>query len=146
MTDFIMTYRKLVMSGDENHARSLFGGTLMKWADEATVVYAMCQMGTQQVVTLKVSEITFKNPSKSGDVLEFWTRTKRVGRTSLTVECAVIRKDLGQVVTRPKPPLFDDSGYLGNQANVILNCEFVFVAVDTEGRPTPHQLGTTAQV
>lgn len=141
MTDFIMTYRKLVMSGDENHARSLFGGTLMKWADEATVVYAMCQMGSKQVVTLRVSEILFKNPSKSGDVLEFWTRTKKVGRTSLTVDLAVIRKEVNKPIAKPKPPSFDSSGYLGNPANVILNCEFVFVTVDDEGRPTPHQLG-----
>ncbi len=144
MFEFIMTYRKLVMSGDENHAGSLFGGILMKWADEATVVYAMCQMGTQQVVTLKVSEILFKNPSKSGDVLEFWTRTTKVGRTSLTVDCAVIRKELGKVISRPTPPVFDDSGYIGNPLNVILNCEFVFVSVDSEGRPAPHQLGPRA--
>lgn len=141
MTDFIMTYRKLVMSGDENHAKSLFGGTLMQWADEATVLYAMCQMGTQAVVTLKVSEILFKNPSKSGDILEFWTRTIKTGRTSLTVECAVIRKDLSQIAPKPKPPIFDERGYVGNQDNVILNCEFVFVSVDESGRPVAHKLG-----
>ena len=72
MNQLIMTYRKLVMSGDENHAKSLFGGTLLKWADEAAVLYAMCQMGSMSVVTLKISEILFKNPAKSGDILEFW--------------------------------------------------------------------------
>src|SRR6478736_4310164 len=95
----MMTYRKLVMPGDANPAERLFGGTLMKWADEAAVLYAMCQMGTQAVVTLKISEILFKNPSKSGDILEFWTKVKKAGRTSLTVDCVVTRKKIGPTST-----------------------------------------------
>lgn len=143
MSEFLMTYRKLVMSGDENHAKSLFGGTLMKWADEASVLYAMCQMGTQAVVTLKVSEVVFRNPSKSGDILEFWARTKKVGRTSLTVECTVVRKDLSIGATENARPRFKGGQYLGNQDQMILQCEFVFVSVDENGKPKPHQLATS---
>jgi acyl-CoA hydrolase len=136
MTEYLMTYRKLVMPGDENHARSLFGGSLLKWSDEATAVFAMCQMGTQSVVTLKISEIIFRHPARSGDILEFWARTKRVGTTSLTVECAVIRKSIDVPGVRsPKPDVIHPE-----DKNLILNCEFVFVAVDQNGKPTPHAL------
>lgn len=137
MNEFLMAYRKLVMPGDENHAHSLFGGSLLKWADEATALYAMCQMGTQSVVTLKVSEILFRHPARSGDILEFWTRTKRVGNTSLTVECSVIRKSIDVPGVRSPAP----DAIQTEDKNLILNCEFVFVAVDAKsGKPIPHAL------
>jgi acyl-CoA hydrolase len=137
MNEFIMTFRKLVMPADENHAHSLFGGSLLKWADEATALYAMCQMGTQSVVTLKVSEILFRHPARSGDILEFWTRTKRVGTTSLTVECSVIRKSIAIPGVRSAAP----DAIQPDDENLILNCEFVFVSVDKKsGRPIPHLL------
>lgn len=139
----MMTYRKLVMSGDENHAKRLFGGTLLKWADEAAVLYAMCQMGTQSVVTLKISEILFKNPAKSGDVLEFWTRIKKIGRTSLTVDCVAARKRIGLVQAEPEKPDLENGTYLGDPRGIILSCEFVFVAIDETGTPVPHLLSTS---
>lgn len=137
MTEFLMTFRKLVMPADENHAHSLFGGSLLKWADEATALYSMCQMGTQSVVTLKVSEILFRHPARSGDILEFWTRTKKVGTTSLTVECSVIRKSIDIPGVRSMAP----DTIQPDDKNLILNCEFVFVSVDKKsGKPIPHLL------
>lgn len=137
----IMTYRKLVMPEDENPAKRLFGGRLMQWADEATALYAMCQMRTKAVVTLKISEILFKNPAMTGDILEFWTRNKKVGRTSLTVECVVTRKNIGKPMDSPEPPKPEQGTYLGDPTGIILSCEFVFVSIDAEGKPTPHGMG-----
>jgi acyl-CoA hydrolase len=142
MSKPIMTYRKLVMPEDENPAKRLFGGRLMQWADEATALYAMCQMRTKSVVTLKISEILFKNPAQSGDILEFWTRNTRIGRTSLTVECIVTRKHVGLPLRVPKAPLLDHETYLGDPAGIILSCEFVFVSIDKKGKPTPHALAS----
>src|SRR4051812_16563920 len=136
----IMTYRKLVMPEDENPAKRLFGGRLMQWADEAAVLFAMCQMRTKSVVTLKVSEILFRNPAMSGDILEFWTRNKKVGRTSLTVECVVTRKQIGLPMTAPEAPDIKNGDYMGDPTGVILACEFVFVSLDKEGKPAPHGL------
>jgi acyl-CoA hydrolase len=138
MNQHIMTFRKLVMPEDENHAHTLFGGRLMAWADEASVLYAMCQMKSTSVVTLKVSEILFKNAAHSGDILEFWTRSKAIGRTSLTVECTVLRKDITKGMVTPEPP--GPGGALKDPARVILSCEFVFVLVDQNGKPTPHHI------
>ena len=138
MNPLIMTYRKIVMPEDENPAKRLFGGRLMQWADEAAVLYAMCQMRTKSVVTLKISEILFKNPAQSGDILEFWTRNKRIGRTSLTVDCVVTRKQIGKAMNSPEPPKPETGEYQGDPAGIILSCEFVFVSIDEKGKPAPH--------
>jgi acyl-CoA hydrolase len=144
MTTPILTYRKLVMPGDENPAKRLFGGKLMQWADEAAALFAMCQMRTKSIVTLKISEILFKNAAVSGDILEFWTQTKKVGRTSLTVECIVTRKMIGLPLTTPLAPASETEDYLGDPAGIILSCEFVFVAIGPDGKPTPHSMIPTA--
>ncbi len=120
-----LSYRKLVMPGDLNSAHTLFGGTIMKWADEAVSIYVMCQLGTKKVVTLKVSEILFKEPVQEGDVLEFMASTVKVGNTSITVKLDVQRKSI------------EDKTIV---APTVLSCEFVFVAVDDKGRPTQHKL------
>lgn len=133
-----MTYRKLVMPGDENPAKRLFGGKLMQWADEAAALFAMCQMRTKSVVTLKISEILFENPAMSGDILEFWTTVKKIGRTSMTVECMVTRKVIGVRLDAPAAPVADSKSYMGDPAGIILRCEFVFVSIGEDGKPTPH--------
>src|SRR5919199_390529 len=140
MSPLIMTYRKLVMPEDENPAKRLFGGRLMQWADEAAALFAMCQMRTKSIVTLKISEILFRNPAQSGDILEFWTRNKKIGRTSLTVECMVTRKMIGLPLTAPEAPDFSKAAYQGDPSGIILGCEFVFVSLDENGKPTPHAL------
>lgn len=132
-----MTYRKLVMPEDENPAKRLFGGRLMQWADEAAAMFAMCQLRTKSVVTLKISEILFKNPAQSGDILEFWTRNKRVGKTSLTVECVVTRKRIGKPLAAPEAPKL---GQESDPDETILSCEFVFVSIGPEGKPVRHGL------
>jgi acyl-CoA hydrolase len=140
MNKLMMTYRKLVMPEDENPAKRLFGGRLMQWADEAAVLFAMCQMQTKSVVTVKISEILFKNPAQTGDILEFWTRNKKVGRTSLTVECVVTRKQIGMPLAAPEAPDLDEGSGLGDPFSTILACEFVFVSLDAQGKPAPHAL------
>ena len=137
---FILTYRKLVKSDDLNHVGNLFGGRLLQWSDEAAVLYAMCQIGSKSVVTLKMSEVLFKNPANSGDILEFWTRRTQAGKTSVTVECVVVRKTVKSPQIEPVAPSEDAQGQLLNQDNIILSCEFVFVHLDETGRPTQHNI------
>ena len=136
---YILTYRKLVMPDDLNHARTLFGGRLLQWADEAASLYAMCQVGSKTVVTLKMTEVLFENPARNGDILEFWTKRNSVGRTSLGIECVVVRKQLDTPQEIPRPPVKKRDEF-EHPDEIIMSCEFIFVHVDEEGRPTPHQL------
>lgn len=141
---YILTYRKLVMPDDLNHAKTLFGGRLLQWADEAAVLYSMCQIGSKSVVTLKMSEVLFKNPAHNGDILEFWTKKSHIGRTSLSVECMVVRKSINAPQDLPKPPSINSDGTPSEPKNIILSCEFSFVNVDENGKPKAHGIKTEA--
>ena len=142
--EFILTYRKLIMPDDLNHAKTLFGGRLLQWADEAAVLYAMCQTGSKSLVTLKMSEVLFKNPAHSGDVIEFWTKKSKIGNSSLGVECIVVRKDFDSPQSNPKPPLTDNTGKVNTTKNIILSCDFSFVNLGTNGKPESHRLAGTS--
>ena len=111
--------RRLVMPEDLNHAGSLFGGRVLAWIDEEAVIYAICQLGTNCLVTKHIGEINFEAPALTGDVVELGLATKAVGRTSITVTCLV-----RNTVTKKTICLADD---------------IVFVRVDPDTRaPMPH--------
>ena len=129
MKPLLMTYRKLVKPEDLNPANRLFGGRIMEWADEAAAIYAMCQMRTKNIVTLKVSEILFKNPAQQGDILEFFCQKKHIGSTSMTIELFIYRKEIPGKLEDPE---------------MILQCDFTFVALNADGRPTPHGIAADA--
>lgn len=116
-----LTFRKLVKPEDLNPAQTLFGGRMMAWIDEAAALFVMCQLKTSQIVTLKVSELIFKEPVKNGNFLEFYASTKVVGKSSITVHIEVFVKDF-------------KSGTLKE----VVSCELTFVHVDEQGRSTPH--------
>lgn len=126
-----LTYRKIVMPEDLNPANRLFGGRMMQWADEAAALYAMCQLQTKQLVTLKVTEILFKEGVQRGDFLEFYASVAKAGNTSLTVHLEVKRK----IVEAPQ------------SSPIVLSCDFVFVTIDENGKAIPHRfsaVGTTS--
>lgn len=123
--EFELITNRLIMTADLNAAGKLFGGRLMAWMDEAAALYCMTKMGTRQIVTKKISEVIFNEPAMLGDVLEFRCRVKTIGKSSLLVECIVQTKKI------------EDSA---GAERIITSCELVFVALDRNGRPTPHRL------
>jgi len=118
----IMSFRKMVKPEDLNAANCLFGGEMMKWLDEAAAIYVICKLKTTNIVTLKVSELIFKNPGYQGDVVEFYCSTSRIGKTSYTVAISARTKEIC------KP------------SRDIVTAELVFVKIDEDGNPTPHGL------
>lgn len=127
--EYFSMSRKIVMGGDLNGAGRLFGGRLMEWVDENTALFCMAQMGTRQIVTKKISEVIFNQPADLGDILEFLCRVKTAGRTSLTAECLVMTKRIAP----------------SDKLKMIVACDLVFVALDSEGRPAPHAYSPDAQ-
>lgn len=78
----------------------------------------MCQLGTKRIVTKIISEINFVHTARQGDVIEFGVECVAMGTSSITVKVVVRNKDTGQeIVTIDK---------------------MVFVAVDENGKSTPH--------
>lgn len=111
--------RKWIKPEDLNPNGSLFGGTLLRWIDEEAVIYAIVQLGNPHVVTKYISEINFVSSAKQGDIIEMGIEAVNFGRTSLTMRCEVRNK-----ITR----------------KTILSIDkLVFVNLDEDGNPTPHQ-------
>lgn len=119
-------YRKLVMYADLNAAGTIFGGTLVSWMDEGSAIYAGEKMHTRRIVTKKISELIFNEPAHLGDLLEIWCKSVNEGNTSLTLSVIAVRRSSK-----------DDGDEIVTRAAEICESKFVFVAVDTNGRPRP---------
>lgn len=128
-TEYLRSYRRIVMYEDLNAAGTIFGGRLASWIDEGSAIYAGCQMNARRIVTKKISELIFNQPAKLGDMLEIWCRVAHAGRTSLTVETKVTRRSFPDDGAPAK-------GIESSPADAeICRCSIVFVAMDENGRP-----------
>jgi len=112
--------RKLIKPEDLNANNTLFGGSLLRWIDEEAGIYAMTKLNTQKVVTKYMSEIDFISSGRQGDVIEIGLEFVKVGRTSITFKCEV-------------------RNYF-TKKNIISIDKIVFVQVDDNERPCPHNL------
>ncbi len=82
------TIRVAAMPSDANYTGDMFGGWLMGQVDIAGSIPAM-HRAKGRVVTVAVNSFVFKQPIFIGDVVSFYTRIVKVGRTSITVEVEV---------------------------------------------------------
>ncbi|HEX6982582.1 MAG TPA: hotdog domain-containing protein, partial [Balneolaceae bacterium] len=109
---------------DLNAGGTLFGGSVLSWIDEEAAIYAICQLGKGNIVTKFMTEINFVSSARLGDIIEIGMETVKFGRTSITVRCEVRHKFSKRVIIEID--------------------EIVFVHLDEQGRPTPHNI-TEAQ-
>jgi acyl-CoA thioesterase YciA len=76
------------MPSDANYSGDIFGGWLMGQVDIAGSIPAV-HRAKGRVVTVAVNSFTFKYPLFVGDVVSFYTRIEKTGRTSITVDVEV---------------------------------------------------------
>ena len=112
-----LSLRTVAMPADTNPNGDIFGGWIMSLMDLAAGVAA----GTRargRVATAAVSNLSFLQPVKVGDVVCVYTEITKTGRTSMTVgvEAYVLRRNQGERVR-------------------VTAAEFVLVAVDDHGKP-----------
>jgi acyl-CoA thioesterase YciA len=112
-----LSLRTVAMPADTNPAGDIFGGWIMSLMDLGAGVAA----GTRargRVATAAVSNLSFLQPVKVGDVVCVYTEITKTGRTSITVgvEAYVLRRNQGERVR-------------------VTAAEFVLVAVDDHGVP-----------
>ena len=114
-----LAYRTLAMPADTNPSGDIFGGWIMGLMDVAGGISARA-ISKGRVVTASVSNLSFLQPVKVGDVVCCYTDLVRTGRTSMamTVEAWVLREGHGERVK-------------------VTAAEFIYVAVDEQGRPRP---------
>jgi acyl-CoA thioesterase YciA len=120
----------LLLPKDTNALGTIFGGVILSHIDLASAVEAR-KTGSRRFVTKAMREVEFHEPVFLGDVVNFFTETVRVGRTSLTVRVSVEAERWG--------------GGQGEHVKVT-EAEVVLVAVDESGRPIPirDEPGTVA--
>lgn len=82
------TIRVAAMPSDANFSGDIFGGWLMGQVDIAGSIPAL-HRAKGRVATVAVNSFIFKQPIFVGDLISFYTRIVKVGRTSITVEVEV---------------------------------------------------------
>ena len=118
-----LAIRVILLPKDTNAHGTIFGGVIMSQIDLAGAVEAR-RVTRQQFVTVAMKQIEFLEPVFVGDIVSFYTRTVRVGNTSITVhvEVEAARKSAPDNVVK------------------VTEAEVVFVAVDEGGRKIPVRL------
>jgi acyl-CoA thioesterase YciA len=87
-TDEELVMKVIPMPADCNANGDIFGGWVMAQVDLAgSVIPARYTQG--RMATVAVKEFVFKQPVRVGDILSFFSKVIRVGRTSITVEVSV---------------------------------------------------------
>ena len=119
-----------MMPKDTNAYGTIFGGVILANVDLASAVEAR-KTASRRFVTKAMREVEFHEPVFVGDVVNFFTETVRVGRTSLTVHVSVEAERWG--------------GGRGERVKVT-EADVGLVAVDESGRPTPIREETGTRV
>ena len=121
-TPAIPAIRVVLMPKDTNALGTIFGGVILSYIDQAGAVEAHRHAGGR-IVTVSMREVVFHAPVFVGDLVSFYTSTKRIGTTSVTV----------QVVVEA------ERGHPGGPKVKVTEAEVVFVRVGPDGRPLPIQ-------
>ena len=118
--------RIVPMPADTNAHGTIFGGWVMAQVDIAGSIPAW-ERAQGPVVTIAVNSFVFREPVFVGDLVSFYARVLKVGRTSITVDVEVFaqRKRGGQ-----------------SEAVKVTEAQLTYVAVDAQRNPRPVPGGT----
>lgn len=118
--------RIVPMPADTNAHGTIFGGWVMAQVDIAGSIPAW-DRAQGPVVTIAVNSFVFREPVFVGDLVSFYARVLKVGRTSITVDVEVFsqrgRQGRGEVVK-------------------VTEAQLTYVAVDDSRQPRPVPGGT----
>ena len=113
--------RVLMMPRDTNAHGTIFGGWVMANVDLAGSVPAV-ERSRGPVVTVAVNSFAFREPVYVGDLVSFYARVCKTGRTSITIDVEVFaqrgRDQRGEVVR-------------------VTEAQLTYVAVDANRKPRP---------
>lgn len=123
-TDAELVLKVIPMPRDCNANGDIFGGWVMAQVDLAGAVIPARYAGGR-IATVAVNEFIFKQPVRVGDILSFYARLVRIGRTSIRVQVEVFAEQ------------FRTQG----QYSKVTQATLTYVAIDERGQPreVPHQ-------
>ena len=102
-----------------NQYGTLFGGIALQWMDRAAWICST-RFARKTMVTIASDRVVFKKAVRQGSMVELKGMVKKVGRTSVTIQVE----------------LYSESPLTGKR-ELATHGEFVMVALDADGHPTP---------
>ena len=115
-----LVMRVMPMPADANGNGDIFGGWIMAQVDLAGAVLP-ARIAKGRIATVAVNQFIFKQPVSMGDLLSFYAKVERIGRTSVTVNVEVYAER--------------------DPANLhvvkVTEANITYVAIDHSGRPRP---------
>lgn len=115
--------RVIMMPKDTNARGTIFGGVILSYLDQAAAIEAHRQFD-RNFVTKAMNAVEFVAPVHVGDVVSFYARVIRLGRTSVAVKVDV-----------------EAEGFRNGDKQLVrvTEAEVVCVAVDKDGHPVPFR-------
>ena len=117
-SDRKLVLRVMPMPADANGNGDIFGGWIMAQVDLAGAVLPS-RIAKGRIVTVAVNQFIFKQAVSIGDLLSFYAKVERIGKTSVTVNVEVYAER--------------------DPANLhvvkVTEANLTYVAIDREGRP-----------
>lgn len=115
MTHYITT--KICQAGEIGIHGNLFGGTMLAWLDEAGASLAAYLCATPDMITLKMKEVLFKRPVKTGDHIRLFGEILQIGNSSITLSLEAKRY------------LFDRQKF-----ELVCSTEMIYVRINAQGK------------
>jgi len=119
-----LVMRVMPMPGDVNGNGDIFGGWIMAQVDVAGAVLPS-RIAKGRIATVAVNQFIFKQAVSMNDLLSFYAKVERIGRTSITVNVEVYAER--------------------NPANLhvvkVTEANLTYVAIGPDGRPRPIPKG-----
>lgn len=84
-----------MMPRDTNAHGTVFGGIILSYIDVAGGVEAVRHTKHGRFVTVAMKEVIFHEPVFIGDLVSFYAKTLKVGRTSITIHVDVEAERFG---------------------------------------------------
>lgn len=116
-----LALRVVTLPRDTNQYGTIFGGVVLSYIDQAGFVEAR-RHGVHRWVTASIERVDFKAPVLLGDIVNFYTRTARLGTTSVTVQVEV-----------------ESERFAGGPTASVTAAKLTLVAVDAAGKPIPFR-------
>ena len=113
-----LVLRVMPMPADANGNGDIFGGWIMAQVDIAGAVLP-ARIAKGRIVTVAVNEFIFKQPVSINDLLSFYAKVERIGRTSVTVNVEV----------------YAERNPANLQVVKVTEANLTYVAIDQDGRP-----------
>lgn len=117
-TDEKLVLKVIPMPRDVNANGDIFGGWVMAQVDLAGAVIAS-PYANGRMATVAVNEFIFKQPVRVGDILSFFGKLVRIGRTSITIKIEV----------------YAEHFLAQGKFTKVTEASLTYVAIDDHGKP-----------